>query len=77
MNEIEQALTRIFERHRIVFWYDDRRELRSEFEAVTLPDVEKLIVDNHEFGIKYRVLREQPRQKFLLYHEGPPPDDLD
>ncbi len=78
MNEIEQALTRIFERHRIVFWYDDQRELRPEFEAVALPGVEKIVLENNPFGVKYRILREQPRQKFLLYHEGPQPeDDLD
>ena len=42
------------------------------------PDVEKITVDNNEFGLKYRILQEQPEQKFLLYHEGPPPeDDLD
>jgi len=77
MNEIEQSLTRIFNRHRIVFWYDVKRELRQEFEAVTLPGVEKIVLGNNQFGVKYCILREQPEQKFLLYHEGPPPDDLD
>jgi hypothetical protein len=75
MNEIEQALKRIFNKHRIVLWYDDKRELRQEFEAVALRDVEKITVDNNEFGVKVRILREQPEQKFLLYHEGPPPED--
>ncbi|MBN1877644.1 MAG: BREX-1 system phosphatase PglZ type A, partial [Anaerolineae bacterium] len=77
MNEIEQALHRIFTRHRIVLWYDHRRELKPEFEAVTLPEVEKIVLDNNAFGVKYRILRDAPKQKFLLYHEGPPPDDLD
>jgi uncharacterized protein (TIGR02687 family) len=77
MNEIEQALTRIFDRHRIVFWYDAKRELRQEFEALALPGVEKIALANNQFGVKHRILREQPKQKFLLYHEGPPPDDLE
>jgi len=77
MNEIEQALSRIFGRHRIVFWYDRKRELGREFEAVYLPDVEKIVLENNEFGVKHRVLRQQPDGKFLLYHEGPPPPDLD
>jgi uncharacterized protein (TIGR02687 family) len=78
MNEIEQALTRIFSRHRIVFWYDRKRELQDQFETVALPDVEKIVIDSNQFGVKYRILREEPKQKFLLYHEGPPPeDDLD
>jgi uncharacterized protein (TIGR02687 family) len=32
---------------------------------------------NNEYSIKYRLLREQPEQKFLLYREGPQPADLD
>lgn len=74
---IDQALTRLFERHRIVFWYDAKQELRNEFEELNLPGVEKLELANNEYSIKYRILREQPEQPFLLYHEGPQPADLD
>ena len=78
MNDrIAQALTKLFDRHRIVFWYDARQELRDDFEALQLPGVEKLELANNEYGIKYRLLREQPEQKFLLYREGPQPADLD
>lgn len=76
-NRIAQALTKLFDRHRIVFWYDAKQELRNAFEALQLSGVEKLELRNNEFGIKYRVLREQPEQKYLLYHEGPQPADLD
>jgi len=76
-NRIAQALTKLFDRHRIVFWYDAKQELRDDFEALQLPGVEKLMLSNNEYGIKYRLLREQPKQKFLLYREGPQPDDLD
>lgn len=76
-SKIQEALARRFEKHRIVLWYDRRRELRAEFEALHLPDVEKIELKNNEFGVKYRILREQPNQKFLLYHEGPQPDDLE
>jgi uncharacterized protein (TIGR02687 family) len=74
---ISQALTRLFEHHRIVFWYDAKKELRREFEELALPGVEKLELANNEYSIKYRILREQPEQQFLLYHEGPQPGDLD
>ncbi len=78
MNDrIAQALTKLFDRHRIVFWYDANQELRTDFEALQLPDVEKLELTNNEYGIKYKLLREQPEQKFLLYREGPQPADLD
>ena len=78
MNDrIANALIRLFERHRIVFWYDRKQELREDFETISLPGIEKLEIANNEFGLKHRILREQPAQKFLLYHEGPQPADLD
>jgi len=78
MNDrIAQALTKLFDRHRIVFWYDAKQELRDDFESLQIPGVEKLTLSNNEYGIKYRLLREQPEQKFLLYREGPQPADLD
>lgn len=76
-NRIAQALSKLFERHRIIFWYDVKQELRDDFEALSLPEVEKLELGNNAFGLKYRLLREQPQQKFLLYREGPQPADLD
>ena len=76
-NRIDQALHRLFERHRIVFWYDAKRELRADYYSVQVPGIEKIELNNNEFGIKHRILREQPEQKFLLYHDGPAPADLD
>ncbi len=75
--QIKQALTKLFERHRIVFWYDTEKELRSDFERLELENIEKIEIKNNEFGLKYRVLKEQPQQKFLLYHEGKEPEYLD
>ncbi|XUO86774.1 BREX-1 system phosphatase PglZ type A [Halomonas sp. KM072] len=76
-NRISQALKKLFERHRVVFWYDTKQELRGDFETVSIPHVEKLEIANNEYGLKYRILRESPEQKFLLYKEGPQPEDLD
>ena len=76
-DKITQALSRLFERHRIVFWYDAKQELRHSFEGLNISGVEKIELLNNEFGVKYRVLRGQPEQKFLLYREGPQADDLD
>lgn len=75
-NRITSALASLFEKHRLVFWYDAKKELRADFETVTLPDVTKLEIANNEYALKYRILREEPEQKFLLYHEGPQPEDL-
>jgi uncharacterized protein (TIGR02687 family) len=73
---IQQALGNLFDKQRIVFWYDTRREFRAEFETLVLPGVEKIELANNEFGVKHRLLREQPTQKFLLYREGTEPEYL-
>lgn len=75
--EIAQALTKLFTKHRIIFWYDSKQEFRSEYEALSLDDIETIELDNNEFGVKYHILREKPKQKFLLYQEGSAPADLD
>ncbi|MBJ2223971.1 BREX-1 system phosphatase PglZ type A [Pseudomonas sp. MF7451] len=74
--KITQALSNLFDKQRIVFWYDTRLEFRADFETLELPDVEKIELANNEFGVKYRLLREQPEQKFLLYREGAEPPYL-
>src|SRR5690606_19656385 len=73
---IKDALLQIFDRHRIVFWYDAEEELCDEYESLQLADVEKVTVKVGQFfGLKYKVLREAPKQRFLLYcpFEVPPP----
>ena len=73
---IAQALGQLFDKQRIVFWYDTQQEFAAEFAALDLPDVEKIELANNEFGVKYRVLRGQPAQKFLLFRAGPQPENL-
>ncbi|CZN02634.1 TPA: BREX-1 system phosphatase PglZ type A [Legionella pneumophila] len=75
-DRIALTLSKLFERHRIVFWYDTKKELREDFETIQLSGIEKLELSNNQYGIKYKILREQPAQKFLLYYDGPQPDDL-
>lgn len=77
MDKIEQALCKLFEGHRIVFWYDTKRELRADYEALDLAQIEKIEINKNEFGIKHRILRDQSDRKFLIYHEGPVPNDLE
>lgn len=74
--KITQALSNLFDKQRIVFWYDTRHEFRADFAALELPGIEKIELANNEFGVKHRVLRAQPVQKFLLYRDGPEPEHL-
>jgi uncharacterized protein (TIGR02687 family) len=71
------VLDKLFERHRIVFWYDANHEMRAAFDEYNHPQVSKHVVSNDEFGLKYRILVTEPTTKFLLYlpHAEPSPND--
>lgn len=73
---ISRGLLAQFERHRIVFWYDSKQEMSEAFNEVSLPDVTKIEIQNDEFSIKHRVLKQEPEQKFLIYKHGPEPEKL-
>ncbi|NVK29383.1 MAG: BREX-1 system phosphatase PglZ type A [Gammaproteobacteria bacterium] len=73
-NRIQHALARLFERQRIVFWYDEKKEFRDAFENLEMDGVEKAEIKSNEFTLKYRMLREAPKQNFLLYCEGSEPE---
>jgi uncharacterized protein (TIGR02687 family) len=76
--QIKQALENLFQKHRIVFWYDEKQEFGQDFEELTLDDVTKLEIKNNEFKLKYQILREQRDQKFLLYkNEARPKEYID
>ncbi len=75
-NKISESLKSLFDKHRIVFWYDAKKELRADYDSFSLPGVEKIELLNNEFGVKYRILREEPSVQFLLYREGARPDDM-
>lgn len=76
-DRIAASLRQLFEDHRIVFWYDADRDMRAEFDAVDLPGVTKLEIANNEFGLKYRILRQEPKGRFLLFKDGPEPEMTD
>lgn len=73
-NSIQKALTRLFERQRIVFWYDDKKEFREVFESLEMNGIEKAEINANEFMLKHKILRESPKQCFLLYCEGKEPE---
>ena len=73
-NRIQKSLSRLFDQHRIVFWYDDKQEFRDAFESLELEGVEKAEIHSNEFTLKHRILRGAPKQKLLLYREGEEPE---
>jgi uncharacterized protein (TIGR02687 family) len=70
---MEKTLQDLFTKHRIVFWYDDKKDLREAFEALSIPDIEKVEMNGNEFAIKHLLLLEKPDQKILVYQAGEKP----
>lgn len=76
--EIKQLLENIFQKNRIVFWYDEKQEFEKDFKALVFDDVTKLEIKNNEFRLKHQILREYKDQKFLLYkNEARPTEYID
>jgi len=73
-DRIAASLRQLFDEHRLVFWYDADRDMRAEFDAIDLSGVTKLEIANNEFGLKYRVLKQEPQTKFLLFKGAPEPE---
>jgi uncharacterized protein (TIGR02687 family) len=76
LDKVQRALENVFQKHRVVFWYDAKQELRADYEALDMPGIDKVELKNNEFGVKHLLLRQNPKQKCLVYHFGPEPEDL-
>ncbi len=74
MNKIEEALSKMFTKHRIIFWYDEKKELLDQFNELSLESVEKRVVENNQFYIKFLTKKEKPSSQFLLYFPYRKPD---
>jgi uncharacterized protein (TIGR02687 family) len=72
---LASTLIKLFEKHRLIFWYDEKKNLRHEFDELELEGVKKFVIENDEFWLKHYVLREKTTQKFLIYHAGAMPSD--
>ena len=78
MKRIHDSLQRVFQRHRLVFWYDATGEWAETFNAFSDESVAKLTVAGNEFGTKVRVVRDpNPEARFLIYVPTVRPADVD
>ena len=59
-----------FAHQRLVFWHDPDGDYADELASVDLPGVTVSVVSNDEYALKYRMLHEQPDDKFLVYRQG-------
>lgn len=75
--QIKQILLQKFENKRIVFWYDKTGEFKEDYENIELEGIKKVEIGENEFALKYRLLKVEPNQKFLLYKNAEKPNDDD
>lgn len=66
MSNIDKRLKELFEKHNIIFWYDDEGNLQEEFDSLEI-DVIKLLIDDNQFNIKYQILKSAKNSKYLVY----------
>lgn len=77
MKRIHESLNQAFQRHRMVFWYDPAEEWRKAFDAFEGENVDKLVILNNEFGLKVRMLSQEPLGRFLVYSAAARPADTE
>ena len=78
MKRIHDSLQQVFQRQRLVFWYDAAGDWAETFAAYPDPAVTKLAVADNEFGTKVRVVRDpNPEARFLIYLPTVRPPDAD
>lgn len=73
MNKIAEALHKKFQEHRVIFWYDEKQELKEQYDEMELEGVQKIHVQNNEFEVKYLINKKYPDTRFLLYFTGEKP----
>jgi uncharacterized protein (TIGR02687 family) len=67
---VRPHLLRWFDSHRVVFWHDANGQYTSDLDSLDLASVQTIRVANDEFGVKNRLLHDEPDGKFLVYRSG-------
>lgn len=62
-----KSLEKLYLKHRIVVWYDPEQAFVEELDELSITEVSMITIANDELAVKYRILHQEPKQKFLLY----------
>jgi uncharacterized protein (TIGR02687 family) len=76
MSGIRDHLVRRFEGTRVVFWHDLDGQYAADLDSLDLVGIETLRVLDNEYGIKQRLLHDEPMGKFLVYRSGQVPSGI-
>ena len=75
---VHESLQQVFQRHRLVFWYDPEQQWQEAFESFDDETVNKVTIANNEFGTKVAIHRDpDPLACYLLYVSAERPADAD
>lgn len=75
---LKKNLTNLFQKNRIVFWYDDGEQFKDDLSSLDIPDIELIqLSPDNQIKVKYRILKEEPEKKFLVYAPYDEPEDHD
>ena len=75
MNKLEEALVKRFQTHRVIFWYDEKKEFIEQFNELNIEEVENIHVQGNEFEVKHIINKQPPKGKYLLYFTGIKPSN--
>ncbi len=69
MNDtLKKNLNNLFQKNRVVFWYDAKVEFEEDYNEFTFDGVTKLeLTGENDFKVKYEILKKNPEGKYLLY----------
>lgn len=73
MSKTKEAIIKLFEKHRIIFWYDEKKEFVEEYDELEFDDITKIRIEGNEFEVKYIINKKLPTTKFLLYSPNQKP----
>lgn len=65
--KLGKSLEKLYLKHRIVVWYDPEKAFTEELAELSIPEVAVITIENDELAVKYKILHQEPTEKFLLY----------
>ena len=73
--KIQNVLSKQFNKHRFIFWYDEDGTMEELVTGMEIEGVEILTLDHNAFSLKYRIQTgKQPERGFLIYSKEPEPE---
>ncbi len=78
MKRVHESLQNVFQRNRLLFWYDPEGQWAKAFDSFPADGIKKIRVEGTEFGTKVAIHRDpDPQARYLLYFPTERPKDIE